>query len=166
MGAPPDWSGPPSCFSVFALALLSLATAQTNPGGDWTLVECVEGGYTAMTTGTTKVGFTTFWLTVQPKPGSRVATNVYAIFGEAGKLALDVPRAYHVTSHFGADIGGVNPALFIVEKDAEIDSWLTIGLTKGNDNNEMSSIGINWSDWTVDADLRVHDGAVFFMNPE
>eukprot|EP01045_Picozoa_sp_COSAG04_P032568 COSAG04_NODE_6426_length_1328_cov_1.427990_3_plen_73_part_01 len=57
------------------------------------------------------------------------AANVYAIFGSPD-LAMVLPAAFQVPG-FGADIGGVNPAFFAFNADAEYDSWLTVGPTDG-----------------------------------
>ena len=38
-------------------------------------------------------------------------------------------------------------------------------LPTGNPDNDLSSIGISWSDWTPTEPLVVDDGAVFWMDP-
>ena len=62
-------------------------------------------------------------------------TNVYALYGTA-EHPLIVPPAYQVASPFGADFGGVNPALFAANPTAEYDSWLTIGLDDGDPRSD------------------------------
>ena len=50
-------------------------------------------------------------------------------------------------------------------KNAAFDSWLTIGITTGNSNNAISSIGLVFSKWTIKTGIQTKDGAVFYMNP-
>ena len=57
------------------------------------------------------------------------------------------PPSYQVNAPFGTNIGGVNSAFFETSPESQYDSWLTIGLTDGN-NGEISSAGIDWNSWT------------------
>ena len=62
--------------------------------------------------------------------GDEGEANVYELYGAPGR-PLILPPAYQVPKPFGANIGGVDPALFAVEPTAQHDSWLTIGLEEG-----------------------------------
>ena len=62
--------------------------------------------------------------------------------------------------------GGTNPAFWSINADSQYDSWLTVGVTRGNVHNEVSSIGIDWETWTLDSELVVDNGAVFWMDPD
>ena len=46
------------------------------------------------------------------------------------------------------------------------DSWLSVGITDGNLNGEISAISIDFSRWNELTDLSVIDGAVFWMDPD
>jgi hypothetical protein len=59
-----------------------------------------------------------------------------------------------VDSPFGVDVGGVNPQLMQMMPDAAFDSWLTIGMTEGDNTGAMSSIGVPFTAWTEDSPLR------------
>ena len=63
-------------------------------------------------------------------------------------------------------IGGVNPVLSGVIPSAAYDSWLTVGITQGDDSSAISQIGIDFESWTEAAGLTVRDGAVFWMAPD
>ena len=76
-----------------------------------------------------------------------------------------VPAADQVASPFGADVGGVNPALFSANADAEFDSWLTVGITD-DAANRLGSVGIDFDSWTASAGMTVDNGAVFWMYPD
>jgi hypothetical protein len=102
---------------------------------------------TTSTSGIT--GHTTFTVSVTAAPRSAQqdrALNIYAIFGDKQNNAhLRLPPCYHVPAPFGVNIGGTNPAFWAVSPDAQYDSWLSVGVTRGNVHNEISSIGIDWA---------------------
>ena len=50
--------------------------------------------------------------------------------------------------------------------DTKYDSWLTIGLSEGDNNNDLSSIGVNFENWSEQNSLDITNGAVFLMDPE
>ncbi len=111
-------------------------------------------------------GHTAFTLMVSPRsdaPKNTGARSIYAIFGSSDKL-LSVPPAFHVASPFGTDFGGTNPAFWQINADSQWDSWLTVGITQGDQHNLISSIGIDWTTWTADGGLSVDDGAVFWVS--
>ena len=119
------------------------------------ITTCNEGGID---------GFTTFQLSVIVKPNVDVK-NIYAIYGDMDTV-MHVPRAYQSYINYGSNIGGVNPFFIDQFPDTRYDSWLTIGLNNGNFNNKLSSIGIDFNDWTETNDLDISNGAVFVMDPE
>lgn len=49
---------------------------------------------------------------------------------------------------------------------AQYDSWLTVGITRGDANGDLSSIGLDLAAWTDASDLVSTDGAVFWMAPD
>ena len=77
---------------------------------------------------------------------------------------MHFPAAFQVAAPFGADIGGVNPSYIAVFADALYDSWLTVGVTDGNLERVVSSIGVGLDGWTATADFSTSDGAVFLNN--
>jgi hypothetical protein len=96
--------------------------------------------------------------------GAQVA-NMYTIFGD-GAYVMRLPPSQQVSAPFGVDIGGVHPAIVESNAASAYDSWLTVGLSTGNAGNEVSSIGIDFSSWNDATELRVSNGAVFWMSPD
>ena len=91
--------------------------------------------------------------------------TVYTIFGNPdGPLTL--PPAFQASPPMGVDVGGVNPSYFSVSLEAELDSWLTLGVTDGSLGDQITSVGIDFHRWNADNGLTVIDGAVFLMNPD
>ena len=92
------------------------------------------------------------------------AENLYSIEGTADG-PMRIPAAYQVATPFGVDVGGVHPAFLPIRPDAAYDSWLTIGFTEGSGAKALSTIGIDFSSWTMATPLYVDNGSVFFMDP-
>ena len=69
-------------------------------------------------------------------------------------------------ANFNSNIGGVLPAIINIDSDAQYDSWLTIGITDGDPNNQLASIGIDFETWDINRPLIVNNGAVFTMDPD
>eukprot|EP01050_Picozoa_sp_SAG11_P006464 SAG11_NODE_502_length_8891_cov_4.603731_4_plen_230_part_00 len=109
------------------------------------------------------LGYTTFELSLELK--SEVAANVYTSFGHVDH-PMYMPPAYQVDAPFGANVGGVDPALVAVNEQAAYDSWLTVGVVDGDTNGVLGHIGIDFSTWTLDSELLVDNGAVFWMDPD
>lgn len=65
-----------------------------------------------------------------------------------------------------AQIGGVNPAFFPMGKGSEFDSWLTVGMTKGEESTALSAIGLDLQAWSTTKGLSTTNGAVFWMQPK
>jgi hypothetical protein len=102
------------------------------------------------------------------------AANCYVIYGAqwGGEptmgvdVFLQIPPAYQAAKPFGADIGGVSPQLFSFVPDAEFDSWLTVAEADGNLQELVSTIGIDFTQWTDKDALETGNGAVFWMDPD
>lgn len=111
-------------------------------------------------------GYTTFRLSLIIKDNMNIK-NIYAIYGNSKNNELMyIPEAYQSQLNINSNIGGVNPYLITIDPTTEYDSWLTIGITEGDINNELSSIGIDFNQWKINNPLTITDGAVFVMNPE
>jgi hypothetical protein len=96
---------------------------------------------------------------------SGAATNVYTIYGDETS-SLSMPPSYQEAAPFGANVGGVTPALVTAMPSSAYDSWLTVGITDGDADGALSSIGIDWDSWTATAGLSSDNGAVFWMSPD
>ena len=110
-------------------------------------------------------GYTTFRISVVIKPGADV-TNLYALYGDEYGNNIFLPRAYQTSINYGSNIGGVNPFFLESYPNVMYDSWLTIGISNGNLNNKLSSIGIDFNKWDENHDLDITNGGVFVMDPE
>ena len=111
-------------------------------------------------------GYSTYRLSLIVK--NSFVKNIYAIYGDdAGNpKPMIIPPAYQSIVNFNSNIGGVLPAILSIDPDSQYDSWLTIGITDGNINNEVSSVGIDFSSWTENTGIHTTNGAVFTMDPE
>merc|ERR1719424_863545 len=78
---------------------------------------------------------------------------------------MNIPPAYQEAAPFGCNLGGANPAFISIVPTAAYDSWLTIGITEGDDAGELSSVGLDWNTWTDSNGLSSNNGALFFMDP-
>ena len=92
--------------------------------------------------------------------------NIYAIYGDDqfGDRPMNIPPAYQGVNIFNSNIGGLATELIAINPDAAFDSWLTIGLTNGDANNKLSSVGIDFSSWTETQGIHTTDGAIFLMD--
>ena len=115
-------------------------------------------------------GYTTYRLQATLTSQAR---NIYTIYGNppsAGHgqvgTTMTIPPAFQTDPPMGANIAGGNPAFFTYMPTMEFDSWLTIGKTTGDQGSELSSIGIDFADWSETNGLSTDNGAIFFMNPE
>jgi len=113
--------------------------------------------------GTAQHGYTTYALWLRALPGADVGT-IYTIYGDS-HTQMTMPPAFQADAPFGCDIGGVNPAFFAYSSAAASDSWLSVGVTGGNTNGDIASIGINFDSWSETTPMAVSDGAVFWMDP-
>ena len=105
-------------------------------------------------------GYTTYILALRVK--DQHISGIYALFGSE-QHPLYIPKAYHVP-RLHTNIGGHPPIHSKMNSDSRYDSWLTIGVTDGNDGL-LSSIGIDFTKWSETTSEVVSDGAVFAMNP-
>jgi len=115
-------------------------------------------------------GYTTYQLSLVIKPNLNIE-NIYAIFGDGdgednGSNNMYIPGAYHTDGIFNSNIGGVSPSLISIYPDAKYDSWLTIGITDGDPNNLISTIGVDYQLWTESYPLNIGNGAIFLMDTQ
>lgn len=72
-------------------------------------------------------------------------------------VRLQVPPAYHAPYPFGVDVGGVSPAFFAVINDlsnpdmgiAEMDSWLTVGVTDSSAAGVLAALTVDGAVWPI-----------------
>ncbi len=92
--------------------------------------------------------------------------NIYAIYGNTDdSLTMSFPPVYQSPIYEGQNLGGVSQYMKGIFPDTSFDSWLTIGLTNGDPQGTISSIGIDFTQWDESTSLEVDNGAVFLMNP-
>jgi len=111
-------------------------------------------------------GYTTYQLSlVIQDPEIR---NIYAIYGDTqfGDHPMSIPPAHQGISIYGSNLGGVLPEIISLNSDAAYDSWLTIGLTEGDRDNKLSSVGIDFNSWTETDGIYTTNAAVFLMNSD
>lgn len=108
-------------------------------------------------------GHATFQLSVRLGPKAR---NVYTMYGSA-TMPLHFPAAFQTKGVLSADVGGVNKDFLNLDKTgkAKFDSWLTVGITGGDNSHKMGMVGIDFSKWTETSALASTNGAIFWMNP-
>jgi hypothetical protein len=121
------------------------------------ITQCSEGGIS---------GYTTYQLSLLIQSPS--IKNIYALYGgESPHLVpMNIPPAYQGQSIFNNNIGGTVPEIIAINSDSAYDSWLTVGLTDGDPQNKLATIGIDFNSWTVDEGIQTTNGAVFVMDPE
>ena len=89
-------------------------------------------------------GYTTWNLTVQLLGN---AENAYTIYGTKDAPMI-MPAVYKCNCDpFGSNIGGTNPQFWPYKQEAQWDSWLTVGITDGNADGAIASIGISYDKW-------------------
>jgi len=111
-------------------------------------------------------GYTTYQLSlVIINPNVR---NIYAIYGDTqfGEHPLSFPPAYQGSSIYDSNLGGIAPEIVAINGDAAYDSWLTIGLTEGDRDNQLSAVGIDFKSWTDTTGIYTTNGAIFVMDSE
>ena len=117
---------------------------------------------------TDKLGYTTYRLSLQIQPNMNIR-NIYAIYGDGngnGKYQMYIPGAYQVDDNFGSNIGGVSQNIIDINPESKYDSWLTINTVDGDPNNLLSTIGIDFSDWSEETGISIDNGAVFLIDPQ
>eukprot|EP01051_Picozoa_sp_SAG22_P009267 SAG22_NODE_762_length_7409_cov_2.369631_2_plen_889_part_00 len=91
-------------------------------------------------------GFTTYRLHLQLPAES---LNLYTMYGDENNTMTFPPGAYQEPSPFGSDVGGSAPAFWEVVPSLQYDSWLTIGMENLTNPDAISSIGIDFGNWTA-----------------
>ena len=99
---------------------------------------------------TSKDGYDTYRIYLNLSDTSQ---NVYTLFGRPN-TPLSLPPAFHVDPPFGVNIGGVNPTFFTTNPDSEFDSWITVGIDDGSNQNAISAVGIDFDSWTETTGLN------------
>jgi hypothetical protein len=119
------------------------------------MTQCSDGGIP---------DYTTYQLSLIIK--DKNIKNIFALFGsDVDRHLMIIPGAYQIKNVFGSNIGGVSASLTAVNQASNYDSWLTIGVTEGDPNNILGTVGIDFESWSIDSPLSIGDGAVFLMNP-
>ena len=111
-------------------------------------------------------GYSTYRLSLIIKNSN--VKNIYAIYGddEGSPKPMIIPPAYQSIVNFNSNIGGILPVITNIDPDAQYDSWLTVGITDGNQDNEVMTVGIDFSTWTETSGIHTTNGAVFTIDPE
>ena len=80
---------------------------------------------------------------------------------------MAIPPAYQSPTPFGANTGGLNPAFARIKKEAAFDSWLTVGIVKGDSGNELGVAGMSadFKSWNEGKGINNDDCGIFWMNP-
>ena len=108
-------------------------------------------------------GYTTYQLSVVVQEDKNV-DNVFALYGDSSR-EMFVPSSYQIDGPFDNDLGGISQSIISIYPDALYDSWLTLGITDGDKENKLSTIGIDFSSWSDSNPIITRDGAVFLMDP-
>ena len=116
-------------------------------------------------------GHTTYQLSLVIQDDKNVK-NIYAIYGDSHSdssngetFTMHFPPVYQSPIYQGQNLGGVSEYMTGLFPDTSFDSWLTIGLTNGDPQGTISSIGVDFSKWDESSPLDVDNGAVFLMDP-
>jgi hypothetical protein len=121
------------------------------------ITQCSEGGVS---------GYTTYQLSLLIQ--NPIVKNIYALYGGEypQATAMNIPPAYQGESIFNDNIGGTVQEIIAINSDSAYDSWLTVGLTDGDPQNKLATIGIDFNSWTEYEGIQTTNGAVFVMDPE
>ena len=94
--------------------------------------------------------------------------SIYTIYGSPSTAALHFPPSHQEPKPFGADTGGVAPALVGLKPSANYDSWIGLGITDGDSRGRLSSVGVSFDSWDATSPLTSAadtGGSIFFMDP-
>ena len=91
--------------------------------------------------------------------------NIYALFGDNFDHNMYFPPAYQIDGPFNSNIGGVSSSIISIFPDALYDSWITIDITNGDEDNKLSTIGIDFHEWSETNPITTSNGAVFLLDP-
>ena len=103
-------------------------------------------------------GYSTFALELQLTGN---ALNVYTIYGTNANPMIFPPAFQTPTGAFGTNMAGLNPQIISTpmcgtptlgavdanHMGCDFDSWLTVGITEGDDSGAMGNIGIPFDQW-------------------
>ena len=104
---------------------------------------------------------TTYQLRVELGEG---LANLNTIYGST-RSPLSMPPSYQMETPFGANYGGNNPAYWSVHTESQYDSWLTVGLTRGDPDGQLMNHGIDFDTWTATTPLYVDSGYIGWLYP-
>ncbi len=102
-------------------------------------------------------GYTTYELSLKLKDHVK---DIYSIFGDHIAGEMFIPNAYQ-ENPLGSDFGGVLAYHLQMNPVLAYDSWLTVGITDGNRDGRLSSVGIDFTQWTNHDSLVIDNGAIF-----
>ena len=108
-------------------------------------------------------GYTTYQLSLIIQDNKNV-DNIFAIYGDQD-TEMFIPEAYQIDGPFDTDLGGISPSIISIFPDALYDSWITMGITDGDKDNKLSTIGIDFSSWGENNPIITNNGAIFLMDP-
>tara|TARA_B100000131_G_scaffold52328_1_gene47030 strand:+ start:286 stop:1059 length:774 start_codon:yes stop_codon:yes gene_type:complete len=89
--------------------------------------------------------------------------NIYAIYGD-DKSTLEIPSAYQ-SGVLNNNLGGVPDNIRSILPETILDSWLTIGITNGDTQNNLGSVGINFQIWDEKNGIITDNGAIYVTDP-
>ena len=119
------------------------------------ITHCTDGGIE---------GHTTYQLSLVVQPNKYIK-NIYALFGDNFHRDMYIPPAYQIDGPFDSNIGGISSSIISIFPDALYDSWLTIGISDGDNDNKLSTIGIDFNEWSEIKPITTSNGAVFSLDP-
>jgi hypothetical protein len=106
--------------------------------------------------------YSTYEISLELKDGYENG-NIYAMYGDTHN-PMRLPPSYQI-ENLGVNVGGTNPIMNHIVPEGKYDSWLTIGIHNSEILGKISSIGIDFDDWTDDNGITVTNGAVFLLDP-
>lgn len=109
-------------------------------------------------------GYTTYKLSLDVQPNKNIE-NIFALYGDDHSYSMYIPPAYQIDGPFDTDLGGISPSIISIYPDAFYDSWITIGITDGDKDNKLSTIGIDFHTWDDRNPIITDNGAIFLMDP-
>ena len=106
--------------------------------------------------------YSTYEISLELKDGYENG-NIYAMYGDTHN-PMRLPPSYQI-ENLGVNVGGTNPIMNHIVPEGKYDSWLTIGIHNSEILGKISSIGIDFDDWTDYNGITVTNGAVFLLDP-
>ena len=91
--------------------------------------------------------------------------NIHAIYNSLEEdTSFKIQKSFHVDKPSGSDITPPSELLFYILPETEYDSYLTINYDEEQPEH-LSTIGLDFDQWTETSDLVTNDGAIFAMDP-